>query len=295
MTKGATKKAPSLMEELQTKNIQYRYIPRRVFNVDPNSRHVLRDGMLDGANTRFTVRRDPMSGRYILPLTDEEKEYISKGLNIAVEELNPNIRDNPFFKGIEIEMPKHGLRLSLIDPMQFLYDKVLQTYDNIIAKGLSNTKRKPSFRFVRVDETEETDIYLEVSDKRKEAYKLLGALEENRNRMLMYILNSGRRVNPQISTKELRKQVNQLVEDSYTKFINVLEDPHFEVKGLINMATITGVIEERRGLYFFQQEPLAAKGKSPTILNACDFLEDKTNGNVRLEISKATLDGFSGA
>lgn len=272
--------------------VRYQYIPRRIRGVnDPT--HLLYDGKLDSSIDTFSVLRQS-SGKYDLPLTEEEQEFIIKGLGLNKEDLNIGNRDNPYLKELSIEMPKAGISLDVSEPWDFLVDKVLSAYTNVIAPNKRSQNKKKSYRYARIQANEETDILLEKSDLRKEAYKLLGALEESRERMIMYLLNEGVRLHRQIDSKEVRRLVNDRVEKDYKHFIEVLSDPMFNEKGIINMAVILGVIQEKAKLHYYDEQPMASKGKPATLTNAALFLKDKTNSQIRIAITKETVDGFDG-
>jgi len=289
MSTTTKKRAASVA--LKTGRIDYKYIPRRVFGIT-DKKHVLFDGKLDGSIDYFPPRRTE-SGRYDIRATEAELEWIEKKMELAPGTLNVNNRDNEYFSKMMVEMPKSGKILNLDDPYDYLVDAVLMSYDNVFAKGIKNKDAKRSYRYVRIVEDEETNLILEVSDQRKEAYKTLGALEESREKMIMVLLNSGRRLSPQISTKELRRKVNELVEENYGKFNAEMKDPLFDVKGLLNMAVITGAVEVSRGLYYYKQEPLAFKDEPASFNNAILFLADKANAEIRAAIGKDTLNEFN--
>ena len=287
-----TKEKPA-HKEVKKEMIHYHYIPRRIPGVvDKN--HILYDGKLDISVDTFFVLQD-LNGRFSINLTQEELTWVEQELGLDSGTLNVNDRKNEYLSEISVEVPKFGLSFDLSDPYHVLQDGILSAYSNVFAKGLKDKSTKRSYRYVRVSDDEETDIILEVSDFRKKAYKLLGALEESREKMIMVLLYDNQRIHPQIPTKELRRKVNELVELGYSRFISTMEDPMFAEKGLINMAILTGVIEVKRGLHFFGTEPLAAEKEVPTLTNACLFLADKTNANVRLAISKDTVNDFKRA
>jgi len=147
---------------------------------------------------------------------------------------------------------------------------------------------------MRIKADEEVDMLLETSDLRKKAYKMLGTLEESREKMIMYLLNEGVRLHRQISIKDVRKLVNERVEKSYTKFISTLEEPLFLEKGIINMGVVVGSIKEKNRLYYYDEQPMASEGEPATLTNAALFLKDKTNAQIRVALTKDTVDGFNG-
>lgn len=276
---------------LQDVDVNYKYIPKSVFGVT-DKKHPLYEGKLDGSIDTFSVLRDT-TGKFIIDIPMAHLVKLEKEMALDPGSLNVNNRKNEYLFELSIEVPKYGLQLNLSDPFSYLTDGILKAYNNVFAPNLKEKTSKASYRYVRTEGDEEVDMILEISDYRKTAYKLLGTLEDSRERMIMTLLNDGRRLSPGISDKDLRKLVNDLAEEDYSKFIRTLEDPQFTIKGILNMAVIVGSVEVNRGLYFYETEPLAAKGESSTLFNACVYLEDPTNGSIKMAISKATLDGFN--
>lgn len=271
--------------------VTYTYIPKRIKGITEKN-HVLYDGKLDGALTTLHVVRDQSGFR--LNLTDAEREFILNGLHLNPKDLNVTDRNNKYLSELTVELPKAGITLDLANPYDLLIDKVLLGYDNLIAPDTKSQKYKATYRYVRSQATDEIDQVLHTSDLRKKAYALLGKLEDSRERMIMYLLNEKVRVHHTITTKMVKKLVNDQVEENYGKFIATLEDPLFTEKGILNMAVVLGVVQEKSNMYFFDNQPLAAKDQVATLVNASLYLKDPTNKTIKLAISKQTLDAFSG-
>jgi hypothetical protein len=272
--------------------VKYKYIPKKKFNIT-NPKHVLYDGKLDSSIDRFPVLRKE-DGKYVLNMTEEEKEFIISGLNLKDTDLNLNDRKNEYLTNISIEMPKGGLTLNIAEPYDLLVDKLLQAYDNFIAPSLKAKNNKASYRYVRVFKEDEIDSILETADVKKEFYKALGSLESSREKMVMYLLNEGKKVHPKIGDKTLRNEVNTRAELSQTKFLKAVKDPMFVEKGMLNMAVLLSIVDLRSNLYFFEGQALAPDGEPATLKNASLFIKSKKNGSLRVAISKATLDAFNG-
>lgn len=272
--------------------VRYKYIPKKVFGVT-DKRHPLYDGKLDGSVDTFAVLQDP-TGKFLIDIPAAHLAKLEKEMALDEGSLNVNNRKNSFLHELNVEVPKFGVTLDLEDPFSYLTDGILKAYNNVFAPSLKEKANKASYRYVRVEGDEETDMILEISDNRKSAYKLLGTLEESRERMIIALLNDGRRLSSAITDKDLRRQVNSMAEEDYSKFIRTLSDPQFTIKGILGMAVILGIVEVSRGLYFYDTQPLAPKGELATMEVACKYLMDPTNGSLKMTISKAALDEFNG-
>ena len=111
--------------------------------------------------------------------------------------------------------------------------------------------------------------------------------------MIMYLLNEGKRLHPQISNKDLRAEVNKRVELSHSKFLKTVTDKLFVEKGILNMAASVEVVDFRNNMYFYEGAPLAEDGEPSHIGNAALFIKGTKRGSMRVAISKATLDKFN--
>jgi len=270
--------------------VRYAYIPKRIPGVT-NKNHVLYDGKLPDSIDTFTVLRND-TGRYSLDLNEAEKNFLIEELQLEPNDLNVNDRNNEYLKNIKIDMPKAGLSLDLSDPYDFLRDKVLTSYNNIIAPNSKSIKNKKSYRYVRLHEEEETVEYLEAEDTLKEAYKMLGILETNRDRMIMTVLMDKVRISPIVSDADLRKMVNIKAKDNPAAFVKMLNDPLFTEKGMIKMGLFTKTIERRSGLLYYQGEPLSDEGTPATEDNAAIYLADARNSEVKVALGKDIKNDF---
>jgi hypothetical protein len=281
-------------ETLEKSNtlVRYQYIPRRVRGIS-DSRHLLYDGKLDSSIDSFSILRNE-AGKYVFELSEAEEKFVIEGLGLNPTDLNRGNRNNEYLQSIDIEMPKAGIRLNLNDPWDLFVDRILQAYTNVFAPSKRLSKKKISYRYMRIKADEEVDIILENADLRKKAYKLLCSLEESREKMIMYLLNEGVRLHRQISTKDVRKLVNDRVEKGYKKFIDTLEEPLFLEKGIINMGVVVGSIQEKNKLYYYDEQPMASDGEPAKLTNAAIFLKDKANAQIRVAITKDTVNGFNG-
>jgi hypothetical protein len=272
--------------------VRYKYIPRRVHGV-MNKNHVLYEGKLDSAIDKFSILRD-RSGGFKLNLSEKDLKFVQDGLGLTDQEINVHNRKNTYLESILIEMPKRGLFLDISKPYDFLIDKVLQAYDNVVAPNNRRVKEKASYRYVRLKDDEEVTYILETSDLKKKAYKLLGALEGSKERMLLYLTNTGMRLNTSVTVPVLRKLVNEAVDKNQKKFVDTLEDKLFTEKGIIRLGAILKVIQVKSSMYYYQEAALAFEGKAATLENASVYLSDTEQADLRLAISEKIIDAFKG-
>tara|TARA_R110000851_G_scaffold87648_1_gene191081 strand:+ start:36767 stop:37741 length:975 start_codon:yes stop_codon:yes gene_type:complete len=277
---------------METGDISYKYLPREVPGITDKN-HVLFGGKLPSAIDRFPVCKNE-AGRFVLNLSPQEESFIMDGLGLMKGDLNTFDKSNEYLDNLMIEVPRHGVTLNTSNPYDYLVDKILLGYTGIFAPSIAAKNNKKSYRYVRIKQSEETLLRLESSDEKKIAYKLLGGLEESREKMIMYLLNSKVRVHPGIKNLDLKALVNEIAERNFKKFILTLNDELFIEKGLVNMGVILDVIQVKSGLHFFEGQPLAFTGQAATDINAAKYLMDKENATIKVAISKDVLDAFIG-
>lgn len=271
--------------------VLYQYKPKRIPGIT-NQKHILYDGKFDGSIDKFTVLRTS-SGGWALSLTETEEAWLTKELGLGPNDLNVSDRSNEYLEGITVELPKGGLSLDTSDAWEFLVDKILSAYDNVIAPNSKARNDKRSYRYIRLKDNEENSDFLEGLDEKKAAYKLLGEIEKSRNKMIMVILADKVRLSAKIPTEDLRAMVNKMADTRPSKFLSIVQDPLFTEKGLLTMGTTLKVIELRSGLYYFEEAPLAEEGTVATATNAAHYLADKKNGDIKMAISNKVLDEFN--
>jgi len=273
--------------ELPDKRVEVRYI-RRQRGLVRDKNHVAYGGLMDGATVTFPAATQ-RNGNYANVLTKEEKEFLEKELSLDENGLSVYNKKG-FWKDLKIRLTKEGIILDLSDPIDYIKYKTLLSYKDTIASSLKDIEPeydKQSYRFVLVEEGEETKKKLSNLDVKKEAYKLLGKLEDDRQAMIDYFSVKGLKIAEGTSMEALKAKLGDEVETNPREFVKVLNDPSYHTKVLINLGVRFRIIIYKDGSYYLKEngEPLSKIGKA-TFQKAVEFLEDPENQATRLYIKE---------
>lgn len=280
------KKEATVVEEisfsLPKEIVTVKFVPRKrgmAAHVEDN--HVIAGGMLTNAVKTFYCPLQ-RSGGIANILNKEEKEYLESalGINLSVY--------GDFWTDYSVKLHKDNASniLDLSNPIEYISYKILSAYPDDIAPSWKERNDKVSYQFAITrpnEEVNETKLKLDV---KKEAFKLFGKIEDDKEKLLGVLkLLTNQPISTASSLDWLQGKVQQHVDENPNGFINVVRDPNFETKMLINKAVENKVILKTGNKY---QTPdgleLCHAGETPTYNNAVRFLNDDKNQEVRLLI-----------
>ena len=267
---------------LPNEQIEVRYIKKQK-DLIKDPRHIAYGGLLEGSTIKYPARM-LRNGTYQNVLTKEEKDFLEKALALNENSLSVYSKDN-YWKNLKIRIGKEGLYLDLFNPEDYIKYKVLCSYEDQIALSLKEVDLKRTYRFVIIRKDDEAKETLKKIDVNKEAYKIFGKIEDNRNSMLDLLRISGLNVAEDTTIEGLTALVGGMVVKSPAKFISTYNDPNYHTKVLIFKAISKGEIT-KRGPYFYSKsgEPLCAPNQVATLDNAVAYLENNLYQEYRLNL-----------
>jgi hypothetical protein len=249
--------------------------------------HIISGGMIEGASRRFCVPKLRNGGLKNV-LTKEEKEWFESnkffGVNLSIY--------SEFWKDFAVKLYKHDKILDLSDAEDYLQYKVLLAWDKVIAPSLKamTENNRATYQYVLIEENEEVQVRGEELGLTKKAWKLYAKYEDNRDVLTSILsLMSNKKVSDSASMKFLRAQVENLVDTRTKDFVNLVEDSDFEIKQLIALAEVAGIIVKKSGKYeTVDGLTLAEKGEIATLQNAVKYLNNPRNQEV-IDLIRARL------
>ena len=273
---------------LPNEKITVKFIPRKkgmAANVDSN--HVISGGMLSKAIKTYQCPLMSRGGGLANILTKDEKNYLEAELQINLSVYGD------FWTNYKVKLHKDDASnvFDLSEPMHYLALKILENYPDEIAHSWDQRKDKPSYMFVITRPGEVTSERKMKLDTKKLAFKLFGKIEDNKNTLIGVLkLLTNQPISENSDIEWLQGQVQEYVDNNPTNFVNLVKDPSFETKLLINRAVTAGVIKKNGNKYgTVDGLELCNSKEQPTFNNAVRFLEDDKNQEVRLLI-EARLD-----
>ncbi len=275
-TKEVTKKTFTLPKE----TVIVKYINRRrgmAANVDNN--HVIAGGMLNTAVRKFSTPLQ-RNGSIKNVLTDEEKEYLEAktGLNLSVY--------GDFWTNFRVSLHKDDAnnRFDLSNPMDYISIKILESLSQRdVALSWEDRNKNQTYQFAITREGEEMLEDKRKYDSKKEAFKLYGKIEDNKDKLLGVLkLLTSKPISKESSLEWLQHKVEEFIDTMPSSFVNVVNDKAFYTKLLINTGLDSGVLTKKGNKYYTTDGlDLCNTGEIPTFDNAVSFLDNPINQEVR--------------
>lgn len=265
---------------LPNETVTVKFIPRRKGMATSVSKdHVISGGMLDNTFKKFCAPLQ-RNGKIANILTAEEKEHIEKllgGVDLSVY--------GDFWKEFFVSLGKTdaGNTFDLSDPIDYISVQLLKKNNIEIAPSWAERDVKQTYQFAITREGEVSDELKAVFDIKKEAFKLYGKIEDDRDKLIAVLrLLSNRPVSKDSKLDWIQKQVEVYVDTESEAFVNVVTDASFETKKLINEAVDVGYILKKGNKYETKDGLiLANSGELATFNNAVRYLDQDANQEVR--------------
>lgn len=267
---------------LPNETIIVKFIPRKkgmAAGPDISDSHVISGGMLNTAVRRFSAPLQ-RNGSIKNVLTDDEKEFLEKklGLNLSVY--------GDFWTNFRVPLYKDDAnnRFDLSNPMDYISYKVLASLEkHDIAPSWAERKNNLTYQFAITREGEEMLEDKQRYDFKKEAFKLYGKIEDDKNKLVAVLkLLTNKNVSPDSKLDWLQHKVEEFIDTKPSAFVNAVNDKAFYTKMLINTAIDKGVIVKNSNKYSTADGlDLCNADETPTFDNAVKYLDSPINQEVR--------------
>jgi hypothetical protein len=237
--------------------------------------------MFTGTKFEFDLPISRKTGRLVSILTEAEQEFFEKKLFMKPGDLSIYKKVDNFWHDFKVRLDKEGLVLDLSDPMDNLQYRVCMVSPHV-APDWENRYSSGSFRFALQDEEVITQEKVTKANKRKDAYRFLGKVENNAERMRNVLRVYGDKPSANMKREAMYAKLDEIIEDDATlpKLLAVINDPNFEIKLFIEDAIKVGAIEKNKTRY-----SLPGGDKiGGTLTETIDYLKDALNQDVYLQI-----------
>lgn len=262
---------------LPNKTVKVKYIKRKkgmASNVSED--HVISGGMLSGSVKRYCT---PLmrNGSLANVLNSSEKEELEKltGLNLSIY--------SDFWKEHTVSLFKEDNLLDLSNALDYISYKILLSYKNDICPTWSERNQKQTYEFVIISGDEEINEKKVGFDSKKEAFKLYGKIEDDKEKLLGILkLLTNKPVSKDSSLNWLQTKVEEFIDSKPNLFVDLMKDSKFETKLLIQSAEEKGYIKKSGNKYSTVDGlDLCENGQIPTFENAIAYLDNPKHQDVR--------------
>tara|TARA_R110000822_G_scaffold302649_3_gene427024 strand:- start:6645 stop:7517 length:873 start_codon:yes stop_codon:yes gene_type:complete len=280
-TKGEVKAVKTFT--LPNEIITVKFVPKKkgmAANVEDN--HVLSGGMLTNATKRYYCP-NKRSGGIANILTSEEKTFLEQelgGVNLSVY--------GDFWYEFSVSLRKDSAsnKFDLSVPTEYISYKILSAYTEEIAPAWKSRHDKMTYMFAITRVGEEMNASKVKLDVKKEAFKVFGKIEDDKEKLFGALkLLTNQPISRASTLDWLQGKVQEHVDENPTGFLNIVKDPSFETKMLVNRAVELKVIKKNGNKHATVDGlDLCNVGETATFANTVRFLDNDKNQEVRLLI-----------
>ena len=251
-----------------------------------NPKHVLYGGMALGAFHTFTV---PMlrNGQLVDVLTKEEKAYLEEAMGLETNALSVHRKVDNYWSNFQVRLGKDDTILDLNDPEQYIKYKVLLNNTESIAPNLDavNLRPKETYEYVILHEEEEAKANKKRVNKNIEAYKILGKIESDKDKLRTIVeIATSRPQHKTVSIDTLTDQIDKLIQANASLFLTIAQDPLLDAKVLLKKGLECGAVKIKNDLFYDSDgKPLCDAGNA-TFSVAAEWINKPKNQGTKLAI-----------
>jgi len=248
--------------------------------------HIIAGGMIDNAVTKYVVPINRHGG-LVNVLTNEEKAFYEKelpGTNLSIY--------GDFWYDQSVLLTKQDTLFDLSNMMDYLQIAILRANKQEIAPNYVSRFDRAEYKFMIVEEGEVLKDDKKRYDSKKNAWKEYGRIEDQKDLLIGVLkLLENKPISEDSSLDWIQGKVEAHVDESPKTFLNVIKDPSFETRILINKAIDKKLIVRNGNKYAtIDGLDLAEEGEVPTFSIAVRYLEKPKNQAVR-DILEAKISG----
>jgi hypothetical protein len=257
-----------------------KFISRRrgmAANVDSN--HVISGGMLSNSVKKFSAPLQ-RNGSIKNVLTKEEKEHLEELTSLDLSIYNTN-----FWRDFRVTLHKEDAsnRFNLNNAIDYISVKILESYSKEdIALSWADRNKNQTYQFAITREHEEMMESKGKYDSKKEAFKLYGKIEDDKQKLIGILkLLTNKPISKDSKLEWIQNKVEEYIDNTPAQFVNVVNDKSFYTKMLINDGIDKGVIIKNSNKYSTADGlELCKVGEIATFDNAVTFLNDVKNQEI---------------
>lgn len=248
--------------------------------------------MVDGAYRSFVAPLDK-SGTIYNVLTDEEKSLLEEILQIEKNGLSVYKKTDNYWSTFTVRVTKEGLPLDLSNPIDYMKFKVLLANKDDVAPSIKDKKKKATYKFFIEDKEELNQVKSEESNLNAQVWSTYGRIANDKKKMMevlyVYAESFGnkykrlRNVSEENELSFLQTELSKVVEEDKGLFLEVVNDPLFDVKLLLSKAIKKGLINRMGEEYKIKGDP---NSFAKNFLQACKYLQDDVNQDFVLTLTE---------
>lgn len=216
-------------------------------------------------------------GGYRTGLTQDEERDLERALQL---ELNTLSTRSPFWKEFAIKIPgNNDYILDLSTPMSFLEYKLALVSDTIANSSEEINVLAHDFYIVDAEESSEKELQRFKQHDAAILYYSKMSIKEMKDILKIYGYKS-----QGISDNLVQTTLRGLIDETPTKFNNIVNDPMYKDKVFIKDLELNGIIKKSGTRFYFGDESNVIGNSMEEVVS---YLSDKTNNDIKIQLKKA--------
>lgn len=250
-------------------------------------RHPLYGGMLDTATTTLYLKKNPSTGAYVDPFTEDERAFVAATMGIEEVRLSPHALTNNYWDTYRVVLSKTGTILDMKNIEDFVKYKVLLSNTGIISPDFESVKKRETYKYYLVDEANEIKTKSTVINSRKEAYMSYGKIDSDKDKlsyMIWQMTKQFQAKNTSIDVLQAKIMDGDMLESRAEKFNKIFKDKLFEYKIVIYKGLLNSVITRKNEEYYMEGKIIVDNGSTGNLENTAIFLANPANQEIKFLI-----------
>lgn len=221
--------------------------PRRGFPAEHEASH-----SVNNSYREYGAPIDADTGHHLNPLKKTEQEFFEdpsrSGMNLKPGDLDPTLPpEKNYWTNFKVKLRKEEPRiLDLSQPVDYLVYKVLILNKDQIAPSGEKKMERPTYMYAVQSVEYETESEAERADEKIEAYGYLNMIKDSRYKLERFLRAYGRQIGENASKMWMKSEAYKVAEQEPNKLVEIMEDPHFDDKVLIEEALDAGELRKTR-------------------------------------------------
>lgn len=190
-------------------------------------------------------------------LTKEEKEYLERVLDLEENGLSIYRKQNNFWHSFMVTLGKEPVTLDLSNPLDYIKYKVAIANSYVVAPSINALTSGAKFKYYIEDQSEVVKIQSEKASIFKRAWSAYGKMEDSKDKLRTFLIVFNetftpvtKKIDPSAKLDFLQKEVSVIVEARTKDFVDVVEDPNYDIKVILSEGIQTGVLEKKGTKYY---------------------------------------------
>lgn len=273
-----------LINCLRNETIIARYLSKP-FALSQDPKHVFAGNMSENSFKSYTL---PLTstGAFINPLTQDEQAFLENAMGLEPNALSVYLKKDNYWENINIILKKTDNYFKLDNPEDYIRYKVLLTNKNLIAGSLSIFENQPkvTYQYILISETEQLNNSNTKMSINMNAYRLLGSIENDIEKLKFIVEVMGKKVISDNSSLEfIQSQAHELLQKDPKLFVTIAQDKYLSTKLLIMKNVKKGFIRKNVDYYYLvsNNNPLSSGNEEPTLESAAKYLNEPKNQELK--------------